>query len=56
MRPVIPSVATFINVLIIVYWGAIILDTPIVVNTRDIGYTLILLSILLVDWLNKRQK
>ena len=28
MKTVIPSVATFINVLIIVYWGAIIRPEP----------------------------
>jgi len=54
MRPVIPSVSTFIVMLILFYWGIIILDFPVAVTARDLGYTAVLLSILLVDWLNKR--
>ena len=56
MKPNIPSVSTFIVWLIVCYWGIVILDFPVAVTGRDLGYTAVLLSILLVDWLNKRYK
>ena len=56
MKPIIPSTPLFILYLIMFYWGMIILTFPVTVTGTDIAYTGILLSILLVDWLNKRYK
>ena len=56
MKSTIPSTSTFILWLILFYWGVIILDFPVAVTARDLGYTAVLLSILFVDWLNKRTK
>jgi len=55
MKPVIPSTSNFIVMLILFYWGVIILDFPIVITIRDVAYTAVLLLILFVDSLNKRR-